>query len=210
MEENLFYIGEAYLNRVKLALIGLDYLDGTKHDQTSELLAIEPFNRPLYELLYAAIVTGVEDYLRSRLKRDVLQSEDSMRRYLKKYNYNFRRKKDKQISFPEDTPLSEEIREQLLDSLDHHVYHRIDMVADYLEAVTSVKLPEDDLWNQMRDIIQIRHVIIHDGGRFPNGERIELTPFHVHQALSISEQFIQQAEILFLQRGNGLLYDVPE
>ena len=46
MEENLIYIGDAYLSRVKLALLGLDYFDGTKHERAPELLAIEPFNRP--------------------------------------------------------------------------------------------------------------------------------------------------------------------
>lgn len=210
MEENLIYIGDAYLSRVKIALIGLDYLDGTKHKQNPELLALDAFNHSLYELLYAAIVTGVEDYLHSRLKKDVLQSEDSMRRYLKQYNHNHRDKKLKQISFPEDTPLSDEIREQLLDSLEIQIYHRIGMIATYIEAVTSVKLPKDDMWNQMCNIIQNRHVIIHNGGRLPNGERIEITPYLVHQALSVTEEFIQQAESLFLQNGNGLLYDIPE
>lgn len=60
------------------------------------------------------------------------------------------------------------------------------------------------------DIIQNRHVIIHKGGRLPNGEGIEITPYLVHQALSVTEEFIQQAESLFLQNGNGLLYDIPE
>ena len=210
MEENLIYIGDAYLSRVKLALLGLDYFDGTERERAPELLAIEPFNRPLYELLYAAIVTGVEDYLQSRLKKDVLVSEDAMRKYLKKYNYTYRRKKDKQIAYSEDTPLTEEIREKIIESLELHVYHRIDMVADYLEAVTSIKIPEDELWNQMHDIIQTRHVIIHEGGRFPNGERIALTPSHVHQALNVSERFIEQTENLFFQKGNGFIYDIPE
>lgn len=209
MKDSLEYIGEAYLSRVKLALIGLDYLDSHKDDQSKELLAIEPFSRPLYELLYAAIVTGVEDYLRIRLKHEVTKSEDRMRKYLNQYNYNYRRKRDRQISSSKESVLSNETKERLLDTLDSHVYHRLDLVAHYFEAVAGVNLPKDTLWNQMLDIIHTRHIIIHEGGKLPCGNRIELTPYAVHKALEAAERFIQQAEDLFYEKGNGYLYDIP-
>ena len=209
MEESPVYIGEAYLNRVKLALIGLDYLDGDMKAESAELLSIEPFNRPLYELLYAAIVTGVEDYLRTRLKHDVLKSEERMRLYLHRYNYYYRKKRERQIQFSKDEPLTPDIQERLLETLDNHVYHRIDIINGYFEAVASVKLPEDDLWQKLFAIIQTRHIIIHEGGKRPNGKRIELTPYDVHQALNVAEHFVLQAERLFYQKGNEYLYDIP-
>ena len=210
MEENLIYIGEAYLNRVKLALTGLDYLDGMKNEKSPELLAFEPFNRPLYELLYAAIVTGVEDYLRTRLKKEVSKSEESILSYLVKYNKINDGDEKRMISFQDGMPLSAELKDKVLETLEHHVYHKIDLIAAFFSAITPVRFPNDRLWKQMKGIIKMRHIIIHEGGKMPDGKHIEITPLLVHQALDISERFIQRIENTFYQNGYGFLYDIPD
>ena len=210
MEDNLIYIGEAYLNKVELALIGLDYLDCTKNDDSPELLAFESFNRPIYELLYAAIVTGVEDYLRTRLKREVSRSEESILSYLEEYNKKNSKNESKIIYVQKGMPLSAKLKDRILETLDHHVYHRIDLIADFITATTSVRFLRDKLWSQMKGIIKTRNIIIHEGGMKSAGNRIEITPYLVHQALDISEQFIQRIENTLYQHGYDFLYDIPD
>jgi len=111
---------DTVINRVELALIGLDYLDDLKNGHSPELLSMESFNRPLYELLYAAIVTGVEDYLRTRLKKDVVESEDAMRKYLRRYNDIYKNKSEKRILFSKEDSLDPEVREKVLLQFGHH------------------------------------------------------------------------------------------
>jgi hypothetical protein len=62
----------------------------------------------------------------------------------------------------------------------------------------------------MQGIIKMRHIIIHEGGKMPDGKHIQITPFLVHQALDISEKFIQRIENTFYQNGYGFLYDIPD
>ena len=165
MENQLIYIGDAYLSRVELALTGLDYLDNTN---TPELLSIDAFNRPIYELLYAAIVTGVEDYLQNRLHLEVFRSQKSLFRYVGKYNDLIEkdRKDSSRKIHLNGYPPSEEDMEIIEDSLfNRQVYHRLDRVKKYLEAITRLKIDSAVNWKGLAEIIQMRHTIIHHGGK---------------------------------------------
>lgn len=89
------YIIDNFLNRLSLATLGLTYIS------RQELLSIPAFSSALYELVYAAAVTGVEEYLKYRLYKEVFFSNECIRKYVIKYNRYQRNKKLKlHISFP--------------------------------------------------------------------------------------------------------------
>ena len=54
------YISSNYLNRIDLSLLALNRVGN------DELLAFGVFSEPLYELIYAATITGIEEYLHHR------------------------------------------------------------------------------------------------------------------------------------------------
>lgn len=210
-EMDLKYIGKAYINKVELALLGLDRLS---HGE--ELLSFDPFNLPLYELLYAAIVTGIEDYLRDTLKRIVLESEERIHLYAQAYHKRNRNRRDKngkgqKIIVSEGQPITNEIVDIILDTLDNrHIYHNIEMINGYFKAVIDIGLPEDELLIRINDIIKTRHIIIHQGGNLPNGEHVKMSSYMVHQALETAKTFIRQTEDYLEEKGFGRLYDVPD
>ena len=71
------YTSGNYLNRVFLSLLALNRVD------KDQLLAIDVCSEALYELLYAATVTGIEEYLQERLINEVFASEESKKKYVK-------------------------------------------------------------------------------------------------------------------------------
>ena len=84
MQKEFDYISENYLNRVSLSLLALNRVS------KDELLSIEAFNAPLYELVYIATVGGVEEYLYHRLSTEVFENEDSIQKYIDVYNNRYR------------------------------------------------------------------------------------------------------------------------
>ena len=77
MNTEFDYISDNFLNRARLGLLALNRVS------EGELLSMEPFSTPLYELLYIATVTGVEEYLYHRLAKEVFENEDSIQTYIK-------------------------------------------------------------------------------------------------------------------------------
>ena len=55
------YISENFLNSIERAVLGLTYISD------KELLSIPVFNTAIYNLVYAAAITGAEEYLSCRL-----------------------------------------------------------------------------------------------------------------------------------------------
>ena len=66
--EKFDYISSNYLNRISLCLTALNRVS------SEELLSLDVFSAPLYELIYAATVIGVEEYLQHRLINEVFAS----------------------------------------------------------------------------------------------------------------------------------------
>ena len=80
MDTEVDYITDNFLNRARLGLLGLNRVS------EGELLSMEPFSTPLYELVYIAAVTGVEEYLYHRLSKEVFENEGSIQKYIDIYN----------------------------------------------------------------------------------------------------------------------------
>ena len=60
------YISGNFLNSLELAVLGLHYIP------EGELLSIPGFNTAIYNLVYAAAVTGVEEYLLKPVEKIML------------------------------------------------------------------------------------------------------------------------------------------
>lgn len=191
------YTSSNYLNRVFFSLTALNRIS------KDELLAIKVFNDALYELLYAATVTGVEEYLQYRLTHEVFASKEAICKYVKTYNY----KKKKRI----EHHLKEDDEEGIKDSLyNKHVYHQLDIICDYFTKVSNFDVNQCPSWEQMKLIIAKRHAIVHHATRDANNNKIELTPNNVTQAYELARKFINEVEAAFIKAGKEPLIINPD
>ena len=193
-----------YLNRVFLSLLALNRVD------KDELLAIDVFSKALYELLYAATVTGIEEYLQERLINEVFASEESKKKYVETFNHNFRRKSTNQQKTL--FPLKEDDEEGIRDSLfNKQVYHRLDIICNYFTKISNFDVTQCPSWEPMKKVIERRHIIIHHGSRDVNGNRIKLNPYEVTQAHELANKFINEVEAAFVKAGgNPLIINLAE
>lgn len=81
-----------YLGRVSSSLEVLRMTDDS-------ILRLDAFSQPLFELLYAGIVAGIEKYIEDRLSKEALFSEESALLYVEKYNSSLKGEK-KEIQDP--------------------------------------------------------------------------------------------------------------
>ena len=209
------YTSGNYLTRVHFSLIALNRVDN------DELLAIDVFSNALYELLYAATVTGIEEYLQERLINEVFASEESKKKYVKTFNHKFhyrsknQRKNNKEESNKEEKReifyLEEDDEEGIRYSLfNKQVYHRLDIICDYFTNISNFDVTQCPSWEAMKKIIERRHLIIHHGSRDVNGNRIKLMPYEVNQAYDLANKFIEEVEAAFVKSGGNPLIINPE
>lgn len=197
------YISENFLNRVSLAMLGLT------HISKGELLSLSPFHSALFELVYAAAVTGVEEYLKYRLYKEVFSSEKSGRSYVSKYNeHNKNPKRKIHVKFP----LNEEDREIIEDSIQtKQICHRIDQIFDIFDYIsgTDFKDNECDSAKDIYTIVNTRHLILHNGGRNNMGDRIKFSAYDVNQAVETARKFIGEVEARFVSLGKERIIVEP-
>lgn len=192
------YITGNFLKSVYFSLLALDRVD------KKELLAIAPFSKALYELLYAATVTGIEEYLQHRLTHEVLVSQDTKKKFVKLYNRN-KRIKNSNIKLSADN--EDDIRESLYIKL---VYHQLDMLCKYFKDVSNIDITQCSCWEDMKQIIKNRNTIIHHGGRTIDNQEIPITSYEVNQAYRLASQFIDEVEDMFVKAGKDPLIISPD
>ena len=174
------YISSNYLNRINLSLLALNRVGN------DELLAFGVFSEPLYELIYAATITGIEEYLHHRLRTEVFSSKEATSKYVKNYNH-LKRIKDV------DKRLKEDDKDGIENSLfNKQVYHQLDIICQYFINISGINVAECPSWNLMKPIIQNRHTIIHHGARDKDDKRIELIPYDVTKAVELARNFINE------------------
>lgn len=181
------YISSNYLNRIDLSLLALNRVGN------DELLAFGVFSEPLYELIYAATITGIEEYLHHRLRTEVFSSKEATSKYVKNYNH-LKRIKDV------DKRLKEDDKDGIENSLfNKQVYHQLDIICQYFISISGINVAECPSWNLMKPIIQNRHTIIHHGARDKDDKRIELIPYDVTKAVELARNFINEVEAAFVK-----------
>lgn len=203
MQKEFDYISENYLNRVSLSLLALNRVS------KDELLSIEAFNAPLYELIYIATVGGVEEYLYHRLSKEVFENEDSIQKYIDVYNNRYRKHKKKQhIQYtpPFSTDAVEYIKETLAI---YQTYHNLDVMKVYFQEISGFNTDECPSWDKLEPIIKNRHYIVHHGARNNDGERVSIKPYDVSLAYEIARNFISEVEEAFVRMGKSPLIIDP-
>ena len=191
------YISSNYLNRVSLCLTALNNVSN------KELLALEVFSAPLYELIYAATVTGVEEYLQHRLINEVFASIENTRKYVKVYNHKKKLKNNYQ--------LNEEDKESIYNSLyNKQVYHQLDIVCEYFTHISDFDVSLCPSWESIKPIIKKRHLIIHHGGRDASQKTMKIKPYDVTQAYELARKFINEVEAAFVKTGKKPLIVNPD
>lgn len=194
MNTEFDYIIDNYLNRARLALLGLNRVS------EGELLSMEPFSTPLYELVYISAVTGVEEYLYHRLSKEVFENEGSIQKYIDVYNMKRKKKPKQHIQYL--PPFSDEAIEYIKDTLCvYQTYHRLDVIGGYLKAISGFNPDECPSWHKLKPIIKIRHSIVHHGARYNDGERVSIKPYDVTLAFELAESFISEVEEVFVRMG---------
>ena len=186
INNELDYISNSYLNRIDFSLYALRV-------NNDVLLSIPMFSQPLYELIYAATITGIEEYLHHRLRTEVFSSKEATSKYVKVYNH-LKRIKDN------DKKLKENDKDGIENSLfNKQVYHQLDIICQYFINISGINVAECPSWNLMKPIIQNRHTIIHHGARDKDDKRIELIPYDVTKAVELARNFINEVEAAFVK-----------
>ena len=186
------YISENFLNSIERAVLGLTYISD------KELLSIPVFNTAIYNLVYAAAITGAEEYLSCRLYKETFSSDTCGKRYVHIYNARHRNNK-LNVEFP----LSKEHQKDIEETLMRQIYHRIDLIFDYFDAIsrTDFKKKPCDFVEEIKNMVQKRHIIVHNGGRDSSGNKIDVTLYEINRAIKIVRTFINQVEARFVQMG---------
>lgn len=120
------HILSKYLGRISISLEALR-ISG------DPLLRLDFFCQPLFELLYAGIVAGLEKYIEDRLTKEALFSEESAVLYVKKYNSSLIGRKQR-FKIELNSPLSDDDKQDIVDSISHQVFHRINDMSGHLQT----------------------------------------------------------------------------
>ena len=172
------------------------------------LLQMDAFCRPLFELLYAGIVAGIEKYIEDRLLKEALFSEQSAILYVEKYNQHLNGRRSR-YRIQLNTPLTEEDKNEIAVSVSHQVYHRINDMAGIFKAISDVDLLSLYSWNSFEPIIEKRHRIIHHGSYDSDGNLISLTIQELRSTLDLAEHCITDSESMFTSIGHGEVFENP-
>lgn len=191
--------GNTYLSKIKLAHIALTTIDN------DQLLAMDPFNTALFELLYVGALSGVEVYMQDRLRTEVMSSETNMKKYIKAYNWMNRRKERK---IDASNGITKEVKEKVEDSLDHHqIYHNIGCMFDYLNRISDFDKTKCSCICEMNEIIKNRNAIIHNNS-IRDKNKLIISPRQVGEACMICEKFIEEIELEFQSKHCVSLIDL--
>ena len=162
------------------------------------LLQMDAFCRPLFELLYAGIVAGIEKYIEDRLLKEALFSEQSAILYVEKYNSSLKGRK-KRFKIQLNSPLSDDDKLDIVDSISHQVYHRINEMSSYFSTISNVDLMSLASWDAFNPILEKRHRIIHHGSYEIDGNLVNLSIQELRSTLYHAEKMIVEAEILVMR-----------
>lgn len=193
-----FKCGNTYLSRYSLSFIGLRTLG------ENELLAIDVFAKPLLELLYIGMVTGLEVYLQDRLSKEVFSSDEKVDIYVKEYN-----KRNKRRTIKVSTPLNDEDHRTVEDTVQNkQVCHRIPMMMDYFKKISGFNSKNCRSADSIGDIIKIRHALVHRGGKLENGEMVHIGYADVENTRQTIYDFILEVETEFQRLGSDWLFEI--
>lgn len=206
MKENdhCYYVASRYLGQIELSIEALRKVDN------DELLSIPFFYEPLFNLIMAGLVSKLEEFLKDRLELEVYASNDSLYKYAIAYieliTKKHKKHKDccKEWKKAIDAHNTIKIQKLVDNSLDRHIYHNVDMITFYLSRISSIELNEVADYDKIKDLIQLRHRIIH-----PTKDKLCIPMNRVIEACSHSFQFIKNVESKFVQSGRQPICEDP-
>lgn len=193
-----YYLGRVFLSLHALRLVGEE-----------ELLSLSPFNDALFELLYAGVVTGIEEYLQDRLHKEVFKDNNTIQRYIDEYNNKNSQKA--QLILSVGLPLSDEGKNKIEETLySKQVYHRLDILRGYFKKVSNVDIFDNQIGKKIKSIVETRHKIIHHGSKEKDGSRIKIDISEVQRVYDLAASYIYGMEELFIKEGHGILMERPD
>lgn len=200
-----------YLGRVAACLEMLKKSDDS-------LIQLYTFSKPLYELMFVGAVAGVESYLHARLRKEVFSSVSNCQAYVLSYLKHGNIKdsvlksalqsiRNSSINFlPEGRD-----KELIIDTLNRHAYHNLKAISiKYYVPVCGLNLETCRNAKSFSEIVEMRHKVVHDGGRVNQSEFVDLTILGVCQAYETAINFIEEVECQFQEKGSTpLFYEDP-
>ena len=200
-----------YLGRVELCLELLKKTDDSA-------LQLECLSKPLYELLLVGAVAGVESYLHARLLKEVFTSVSKCQAYLMSY-LRHGSKKDKVLEMVLKSIKDNSIcalpegndKKLIIETMNGHVYHNIQAISDYYyEPVCGLNLKKCQYADDFLKLVELRHKVVHDGGRVNHLKFVDLNISDVCKAFNTAKAFIDEIEKWFSKNGSSpLFYEDP-
>lgn len=157
-------------------------------DSLVKLLNVKIWDRKLNnafrKMIYANIITLMETYLSDTFIKILFSIPELQRKFIES-NPRFQKEKI-EISniYLWYTNIEKNIKDELIDITYHNVWKVQNMYNDVLEIV----FPEN--LNKVQEIVQIRHDIVHRGGKTKDGKNINVSIPDIKKAVECVNKFI--------------------
>ena len=129
--------------------------------------------------------------------------------YVEKYNSSLKGR-NKRFKIEINSPLSDDDKQDIVNSISHQVYHGVNDMSSYFSTITNVDLMSLGSWNTFNPILDKRHRIIHHGSYDIDGNLVNLSIQELSSTLSHAEKMIIEAETIFVSIGHGELFENPD
>lgn len=144
------------------------------------------------QLLHSAAITALEAYLWDTTAYWVTGNKDALRLFVEG-NKDFSAEK---LNVTEVFKFMEGVEAKVIDYLQHFIWHRLDKVKPLLESTLRIKFPRFDGFMAQ---INIRHDIVHRGGRDKEGYPVNISPDEVRTLSAMVRKFAEEMEVELLR-----------
>lgn len=178
----------------------LDQIEGTLKAST---IATNFMN----QLLHSAAITALEAYLWDTTAYWVTGDKSVLRLFVEG-NKDF---SEKNLSVTDVFKVMDEIEARVIEYLQRFVWHRLDKVKPLLESTMRIKFPKFDGFMVQ---INIRHDIVHRGGRDKEGYPVKVSAGEVLALTAMVRKFAEELEVelmrVYPDKSNEPSYEGPE
>ncbi|MCU0342564.1 MAG: zinc-ribbon domain-containing protein [Ignavibacterium sp.] len=151
-------------------------------------------NRTFKKMIYANLITQMEAYLSDTFIKTVFRHSDLQRRFIET---NPRYQKEK-IEISNIYSWMNNIEKYIRDELIEITYHNIWKVQNMYKAVLEIDFPDN--LEEVQEIIQVRHDLIHRAGKTKDGKIINITIADIKKAVDRINKFIMFIEEQFSKK----------
>lgn len=142
----------------------------------------------LPKILYAHIITLMEEYFYNTFKSKVLNDDTVFEKLLEIYPF-------KKIKIPlieaynkDSGDINSYIKKLITSSIDNLIFHKLPVVDEIYKKALDIRIPIN---SDLTDAVIKRHDIVHRNGKDKEGDEVDITKAEVDELINIMSEFIE-------------------